>query len=288
MSLILEALKKSEQQRRLGEVPTFSTPAPSARRRRTLLPLLALLIVAALGLGWWLRRAPPAPATTSAAPAQAATAAAAPRVDAMRSMPVAHAPESPKPGAVKSAVKPAAPPSAPATSAVVLPMPTTDRPGSVAPLPAMPVASGAAAPHPGQVVASGPGAPHPAGPAIAGPTRPDSPPPAAAPIAAATKPPPAPAAPAPTATRSAPTAAKAPALPSVWDLPYATRKDIPELELTMHVYSDQPSDRFVVAKGERHVEGDDLGDGVMLREISPDGMVLEFKGQRFLYPREGR
>jgi general secretion pathway protein B len=77
-------------------------------------------------------------------------------------------------------------------------------------------------------------------------------------------------------------------LPTLWDLPYSTRKDIPELELTMHVYSDDAADRFVVIKGERHVEGDELVDCVMLREIRPDGMVLELKGQRFVYPRAGR
>jgi general secretion pathway protein B len=94
-----------------------------------------------------------------------------------------------------------------------------------------------------------------------------------------------PAAKPPVAGRPAPAA---PVLPTVWDLPYSIRKDIPELALTMHVYADQAADRFVVIKGERQVEGDDLGDGVMLREITPDGMVLEFKGQRFIYPRAGR
>ena len=44
----------------------------------------------------------------------------------------------------------------------------------------------------------------------------------------------------------------------------------------------------IVLEGERHVEGDDLGNGVVLHEISADGMVLDFKGQRFLYPRDGR
>jgi general secretion pathway protein B len=77
-------------------------------------------------------------------------------------------------------------------------------------------------------------------------------------------------------------------LPTVWDLPYATRKDLPDLSLTMHVYADDPHQRFVVIKGDRHVEGDDLGSGVTLREIRADGMVLEFKGQRFVYPRDGR
>ena len=34
MSLILEALKKSEQQRRLGEAPTLGTPVVATRRKR--------------------------------------------------------------------------------------------------------------------------------------------------------------------------------------------------------------------------------------------------------------
>lgn len=97
----------------------------------------------------------------------------------------------------------------------------------------------------------------------------------------------APANPAP-AARPDTAAAAARALPSVWDLPYATRKDLPDLTLTMHVYAGDPHERFVVIKGERHVEGDDLGDGLTLREIRPDGMVLEFKGTRFVYPRDGR
>jgi general secretion pathway protein B len=289
MSLILEALKKSEQQRRLGEAPTFGTPAPLARRRRTLLPVLAVMIVAALGVGWWFRHAPSA--TNGAAPTQptAAATATTPPVDATRGTP-AHpqgraSPASPKPASPKPvAAKPVAPPP---VAAPVLPMPTTDRPGSVAPLPAMPVGPGNAAATPGQAIASGPGAPHPAGPAVTGPATPAAAPPPTA-SAAATKPAASPAdaaAKPPVASRPAPAA---PPLPTMWDLPYSIRKDIPELALTMHVYSGQAADRFVVIKGEREVEGDDLGDGVMLREITPDGMVLEFKGQRFFYPRTGR
>jgi general secretion pathway protein B len=168
-------------------------------------------------------------------------------------------------------------------------MPTTDRPGSVAPLPSMPVAP-RAAPAAGQGVASGPGAPHPREPVVASPAKPAGTPPAKAPAttASATKPIANVPAATPKTTAAARPAPAAPVLPTLWDLPYSTRKDIPELELTMHVYSDDAADRFVVIKGERHVEGDDLGDGVMLREIRPDGMVLELKGQRFVYPRAGR
>jgi len=56
----------------------------------------------------------------------------------------------------------------------------------------------------------------------------------------------------------------------------------------MHVYSSTPAQRFVVIKGDRHVEGDEIGQDLILREIRQDGLVLEFKGQRFLFPRNGR
>ncbi|MET0232608.1 MAG: hypothetical protein ABW186_16880, partial [Rhodanobacteraceae bacterium] len=63
MSLILEALKKSEQQRRLGEAPTFGSPVVATRKRRNLLPLIAVLIIAAGGVWWWLGHRTNAPAT---------------------------------------------------------------------------------------------------------------------------------------------------------------------------------------------------------------------------------
>lgn len=65
MSLILEALKKSEAKRRLGEAPDLGTPFATARRRNSVLPLLLIAIVAAGALGWWFTRAP-APESGSA------------------------------------------------------------------------------------------------------------------------------------------------------------------------------------------------------------------------------
>ena len=63
MSLILEALKKSEARRQLGEAPGLGTPFTVTRQRRSALPLILVLIVVAAGLGWWyVRTMPPAPA----------------------------------------------------------------------------------------------------------------------------------------------------------------------------------------------------------------------------------
>ena len=79
----------------------------------------------------------------------------------------------------------------------------------------------------------------------------------------------------------------APALPQYYELAYAVRKDIPPFGLSMHVYAADAAGRFVVVDGDRKVEGDAIKEGLALREIRPDGMILEFRGQRFFYPRPG-
>ncbi|MEO7916584.1 MAG: hypothetical protein ABIR16_02980, partial [Dokdonella sp.] len=82
MSLILEALKKSERQRQIGTAPTLSTPPMNRRPKRSLLPWLVIAIVVAGVAGWWLSREPTprmppmtddgaTPAVTQTAPAAA-------------------------------------------------------------------------------------------------------------------------------------------------------------------------------------------------------------------------
>ena len=78
-----------------------------------------------------------------------------------------------------------------------------------------------------------------------------------------------------------------PSLPLYYELSYAVRKDIPPFALSMHVFAADAAGRFVVVDGERKAEGDAIKDGLTVREIRPDGMVLEFRGQRFFYPRPG-
>src|SRR5690606_5425942 len=104
MSLILEALKKSEQQRRIGQVPNLGTPVIGTRRRRSLLPVLALLIVVALAVGAWMRFAPsPSGQPGSATPTEttkgelAASDAANPPPAATSAPDKAPAPANPQP-----------------------------------------------------------------------------------------------------------------------------------------------------------------------------------------------
>jgi len=61
MSLILEALKKSETRRRLGEAPDIGTPFTVKPRRRNPWPLIVIAIAVAAGVGWWYARTVPRP-----------------------------------------------------------------------------------------------------------------------------------------------------------------------------------------------------------------------------------
>ena len=66
MSLILEALKKSEDKRRLGAAPDLATPFSAPRRRSWVWPLAALIVVAGV-VAWALRPSPPPPSAPAAA-----------------------------------------------------------------------------------------------------------------------------------------------------------------------------------------------------------------------------
>lgn len=68
----------------------------------------------------------------------------------------------------------------------------------------------------------------------------------------------------------------------VWELPFAVRQELPELNLSIHVFSAEPSERFVLINGERRQEGESLGGGALLAEISRQGALVDFRDYRFL------
>jgi general secretion pathway protein B len=108
MSLIHEALKKAEAQRRLGEPPTLGTPVGGARKRRSLLPVLGALIAVALGAGWWLSSRQNA--------GDAAPVAQAPATAANPNPPAAGAPATEAPVSTAAERRPVSNPNAPVKS----------------------------------------------------------------------------------------------------------------------------------------------------------------------------
>ncbi len=68
----------------------------------------------------------------------------------------------------------------------------------------------------------------------------------------------------------------------VWDLPLAIRRELPDLSVSIHVFSTDPEERFVLINGERRQEETALGDGARLVEVAREGAIVEFRDYRFL------
>lgn len=65
------------------------------------------------------------------------------------------------------------------------------------------------------------------------------------------------------------------------NMPSAVRDEVPKLTFSFLVYSDRPEERMVTINGKRMREGDEVVSGLRLEEITPEGAVLNWKGQRF-------
>ncbi len=61
---------------------------------------------------------------------------------------------------------------------------------------------------------------------------------------------------------------------------------IADLHLDIHVYSSEPEDRFVFVNMSKYKERATLDEGPVVMEITPDGVILEYRGTSFLLPRE--
>ena len=221
MSLILEALRKSEAERRRGLAPDVAMelpPTPISRPRGLSAWLLPALVVAILLVlaGWWSKREP----STTESPAATGAITDAPRDQ-----------DTPGPAlSPRIESRPAAPALAsaptPAMRAPAIPMPA-------------PVA--APAPKPASAIAARPIQPVPL--------------------------PPAPARPLP--------------------LPAADISDdasmLPPIKLSMHMWDDVPSKRFVILNSQRMTEGDRYG-GITVVAIERNGVVVESNGIKARVP----
>jgi general secretion pathway protein B len=265
MSFILDALKKSEIERQRQNVPGLMDAGPAPRRPRfpvwaiALAALLAvnltvLVIVLARG-GWPSLSARPTAETHAAAPAASGAASGVP---------------APGPG------------QGPASTAATAPTVSAPSASSPAPLP--------------QSV--------PASPSVAAPPAADSNPPehrfspmdAAPPVYAPEIPaesePPAGASSAPRTRERDPLLtssgdkADQEVLPTISELDLTGANALPDLHLDVHVYATKPSERFVYINMRKYQEGNTLAEGPVLERIRRDGVVLNYRGLRFLLPRQ--
>ena len=73
-----------------------------------------------------------------------------------------------------------------------------------------------------------------------------------------------------------------PAPISYWELPDAVRADVAEIKFSVLVYATDPADRFVLINGQRLGEGDSTQPGLVVKEIRLDGVVFSYRLYQFL------
>lgn len=93
------------------------------------------------------------------------------------------------------------------------------------------------------------------------------------------------ASPAPAATTAARPAGED-RLMTLDELRLAGSIQLPELHLDIHVFAEDPAERFVFINMNKHREGARLDEGPVVTEITPEGVVLRHQGRTFLLPRE--
>lgn len=70
-------------------------------------------------------------------------------------------------------------------------------------------------------------------------------------------------------------------IPHQHQLPPDVQRTLPELEVTVHIYSATPSSRLVRMNGRKLKEGDLVDGEVRLDEITRDGLILSFGDTRY-------
>ena len=79
---------------------------------------------------------------------------------------------------------------------------------------------------------------------------------------------------------------QAAALPSLQQLSIAGLISLPPLHVDIHVFSAEPTERFVFINMSKYREGDRLKEGPEVTEITATGVVLSHQGSQFLLDRE--
>jgi len=231
MSYILEALKKSQQQREIGHVPGISSVHENTAKSVTGNWLWLIVTVLLLNAGllvlllWPESESEPEPATLSA-PVREPEPLRQDRPAALASQP---------------------PP-------VEKPVSRVPQTADIAPLPESPAADPVKTETPVKPVVQEPV------------------------MAAATSP----AQPQVVPTPGPPVKVPSPELP-VWpQIPTNLFQQLSgNLRLDVHVYSDELQKRFVLINMHKYKQGQKLQEGPQLDEITPEGVILSFHGQRF-------
>jgi len=250
MSYILDALRKSDQLRQRGAAPTLllgqaTTAAPKQPARLYYSVLALVLLGAGIAIGW-LHPWQPEPAT----PVPIAITAKQPAPDQSQ-LPAVRPVLAPKPEAKLQVQN-----SALATQALLAPTPT------LAPAPA---------------AARAPALAQPSGAATVKIERQSAPPKAVAEVSTKAAAPVSEQAVSSSSNAAAPTAT----VMAMAELPVAIQQELPPMSVSVHAYSGKVAERLVGINSRLLHEGEYVVPGLRVEQITPDGMILSYKGYSF-------
>ncbi len=260
MSYILDALRKSDQQRQRGAAPTLQSAPSFAETREprghsTYAVVALVLAVGAFSIGWlrpWETAAPPARAVSMTPQAMdskpgemiPARSVIAPRPDEISPQPVAAA--SPAEAGKESSATPAADAPAPQRAESPIRASSADAPAAAA------MKAESARKH----------AAHAARETVASSKAPKG------------------------AEREGGAGAKEEKpkdekVVTLAELPASVRQELPQMTITVHSYSRTPKDRLLGVNDKLLHEGESLTPDRVLERITPDGMIFNYRGTRF-------
>lgn len=74
-------------------------------------------------------------------------------------------------------------------------------------------------------------------------------------------------------------------IPFLYELSPEFRHSVPELNINVFVYSEQPTERFVIVDMIKYSAGQRIKDSILLKEIRSASVVVEYNGQTFQIKR---
>jgi len=74
-------------------------------------------------------------------------------------------------------------------------------------------------------------------------------------------------------------------IPLLSDLPFEFRQALPKFTINVFVYSQDPEERFIMIDMVKYKPGQQIKDAMLLKEILPDGFVIDYQNRVFKIKR---
>ena len=73
-------------------------------------------------------------------------------------------------------------------------------------------------------------------------------------------------------------------IPYLSDTSEDFQTSVPDLVIDVHVFSKTPSKRFILVNLEKYQEDDHIAKGLLLEEITEEGLILSYQSKKFIWP----